>query len=179
MMSLESYNQHGLEFMIKIERDLDAENPLDYYEFLSPVPVHYRVLTRIYPDSALIAIFDERGHYTICEKWEYQDGIDVIGQVFQFEKIPSKSELTDSEDYNGMTDREAFLSYITGCFNTYKAYLQGDFCGYTITFNGLEVDSCWGFESYNAAEDAAKEFIDCMGDDLLVEFTQPTKQVLK
>jgi hypothetical protein len=56
--------------------------------------------------------------------------------------------------------RERVAELLRGEVQTYDQYLTGDIYGYSITKDGEDIDSCYGFYGSDYCEEAAKEYIE-------------------
>jgi hypothetical protein len=56
--------------------------------------------------------------------------------------------------------REKAETLLRGEVETYDQYLRGDICGFIITKDGEDIDSCWGFYGEDEAMKRAKGIVD-------------------
>lgn len=58
--------------------------------------------------------------------------------------------------------RAKILQALQAEVKVYDTYLRGDFCGYVVEKDGVDGDSCWGFDDSKYAIEEAKSCIDFM-----------------
>ena len=165
-------------YQIEIHQDIDPENPREW-ENLFTVVGWSRRYNLTDPDFQKQINFSDPEEF--LEWWKLQGG-GVIHNLFMFDhgalafSISSFGDPWDSGQVGFMfatnakirewfnvkkitkAIREKVEENLKAEIKTLNAWNRGDYCGYVV--EGLDMGSCWGFETSEDAIAAAKEEID-------------------